>query len=156
METRFGIGEGPEERPLCDLRSVPEAGKLREQVKNHNRALLRSFSYIKQSRAGIFSLFKNSNRLASTFRWLRSQSSLAGTLHCRRSRLLKTGFFKQVMELKIQRKNLGGALRYRNLPFSILILRTLNGGFYYFPQFCKVQMFLEPYYYSSDMIEAMV
>ncbi len=49
METRFCIGEGPEERLLCDLRSVPEASKLREQVKNHKSALLRSFSYIKQS-----------------------------------------------------------------------------------------------------------
>jgi hypothetical protein len=49
VETRFCIGEGPEERLLCDLRSVPEASKLREQVKNHKRALLRSFSYIKQS-----------------------------------------------------------------------------------------------------------
>lgn len=40
VETRFGIGEGPEKRPLCDLRSVPEAGKRREQVKNHKRTFL--------------------------------------------------------------------------------------------------------------------
>jgi hypothetical protein len=39
------------------------------------------------------------------------QYSLASTFHSRRSRLLKTGFFRQVTELKIQRKNPGGALR---------------------------------------------
>jgi hypothetical protein len=44
--------------------------------------------------------------------WLvvRSQYSLAGTFHRRRSPLLKTGFFRHVRELKIQRKNLGSAL----------------------------------------------
>jgi hypothetical protein len=57
VETTFGIGEGPEERPLCDLRFVPEAGKLREQVKNHKRALLRSFSHIKQKQSWDFFTF---------------------------------------------------------------------------------------------------
>jgi hypothetical protein len=38
------------------------------------------------------------------------QYSLAGTFHRRSSRLLKTGFFRQVRELKIQRKNPGSAL----------------------------------------------
>jgi len=33
-----GIGEGPEYRPFLDLRSVPEAGRPREQVGNHRRA----------------------------------------------------------------------------------------------------------------------
>jgi hypothetical protein len=32
------IGEGPEYRPFCDLRSVPKAARLREQVKIHGRA----------------------------------------------------------------------------------------------------------------------
>jgi hypothetical protein len=41
----------------------------------------------------------------------RSLYSLAGTFHRRSSRLLKTGFFKQVRELKIQRKNPGSALQ---------------------------------------------
>jgi len=41
----------------------------------------------------------------------RSQYSLAGTFHGRRSPLLKTGFFRQVRELKIQRKNPGSALQ---------------------------------------------
>ncbi len=40
----------------------------------------------------------------------RSQYNLAGTFHPRRSHLLKTGFFRQVRELKIQRKNPGSAL----------------------------------------------
>jgi hypothetical protein len=41
----------------------------------------------------------------------RSQYSLAGTFHRRRSRLLKTSFFKQVRELKVQRKNPSSALQ---------------------------------------------
>jgi hypothetical protein len=32
------IGEGPEYRPFCDLRSVPGAGSPSEHVKNHQRA----------------------------------------------------------------------------------------------------------------------
>jgi hypothetical protein len=35
---------------------------------------------------------------------------LAGTFHRPRFHLMKTGFFRQVMELKIQRKNPGSAL----------------------------------------------
>jgi hypothetical protein len=52
--------------------------------------------------------------LAGTFHWSEDPSTLwlVGTFHHRRSRLLKTGFFKQVMELKIQRKNPGSALHY--------------------------------------------
>jgi hypothetical protein len=42
----------------------------------------------------------------------RSQSSLVGTFHGRRSPLMKTGLFRQVMVLKIQRKNPGGALEW--------------------------------------------
>jgi hypothetical protein len=41
--------------------------------------------------------------------------SLAGTFHRRRSRLLKAGFFRQVRELKIQRKNPGSALSFAKL-----------------------------------------
>jgi hypothetical protein len=36
---------------------------------------------------------------------------MAGTFHRRRSRLLKTGFFKKVTKLKIESKNPGSALR---------------------------------------------
>ncbi len=45
---------------------------------------------------------------------------LAGTCHRRRSRLLKTGFFGQVRELKIQRKNPGSGLRKLKMPHGIL------------------------------------
>jgi hypothetical protein len=38
MEVSLYIGEGPEYKPFCDLRSVPDAGRPREQVKNHGRA----------------------------------------------------------------------------------------------------------------------
>ncbi len=34
----LSTGEGPEYRPFRDLRSVPEAGRPREQVKNEGRA----------------------------------------------------------------------------------------------------------------------
>jgi hypothetical protein len=47
----------------------------------------------------------------------RSQYSLAGgTCHNKRSRTLKTGFFGQVRELKIQRKNPGSGLRKLKMP----------------------------------------
>ncbi len=43
----LSIGEGHQYKPLHDLRSVPGAGRLREQVENHGRAcVLRSFSYV--------------------------------------------------------------------------------------------------------------
>jgi len=45
----FGIGEGPEYRPFRDLRSVPEAGRLRNRSKITEGPVLRSFSYVKQS-----------------------------------------------------------------------------------------------------------
>ncbi len=50
----------------------------------------------------------------------RSQYSLAGTFHRRRSRLLKTGFFRQVRELKIRRKNPGSALWTDDVQFGIV------------------------------------
>ncbi len=45
----FCIGEGPEYRPFCDLRSVPEASRPREQVENHGGACTQVLSYVKQS-----------------------------------------------------------------------------------------------------------
>jgi hypothetical protein len=64
-------------------------------------SVLRSFSYVKRS-WDFFSLFRNSDRQAG---YLLS-TSLAGTFHRRRPLLLKTGFFRQVRELK----NPGSAL----------------------------------------------
>jgi hypothetical protein len=46
----------------------------------------------------------------------RSQYRLARTFHRKKSRILKTGFFKQVRELKIQRKNPGSALQTIKWP----------------------------------------
>jgi hypothetical protein len=75
---------------------VSQAGRLREQVENHRRACTQVIFLLKAEQ-GFFSLFRNSDRLAGTF-------------HRRRSRLLKTSFFRQVRELKIQRENPGSAL----------------------------------------------
>ncbi len=91
------IGEGPEYRPFRDFRNVPEAGSRGNTSKIREGPVL-SGHFPMERRAGIYSLFRNSDRLAGTF-------------HRRRSRLLKTGFFRHVRELKIQRKNPGSALR---------------------------------------------
>ncbi len=78
------------------LRSVPEAGRPRELVENHRRACTQVI-FLHNERAGTFSLFRNSDRLADTFRSSEDPSySLAGTFHGKRSRLLKTGFFRHV------------------------------------------------------------
>jgi hypothetical protein len=53
------IGEGPEYRPFRDFRPVPRA-----HISIHRRACTPM-----RRRAGIFSLFRNSDRLAGTFRW---------------------------------------------------------------------------------------
>ncbi len=71
---------------------------------NHGRACTQVL-FLPKAEPGIFSLFKNSERLAGTF-------------HSRRYSLLKTGFFRQVRELKIQRKNAGSALRYLIFSWS--------------------------------------
>jgi hypothetical protein len=58
------IGEGPEYRPFCDLRSVPKTRKG-----------LYLGPFPRESRAGIFSLFRNSGRLVGTFSWLEDPST---------------------------------------------------------------------------------
>jgi hypothetical protein len=63
---------------------VPEGGRPWEHVENHRRACNQVFSYVKQS--WYFPLVI-------------------------RSCLLKTGFFRHIKELKIQRKNPGNDLR---------------------------------------------
>jgi len=57
-----------------------------------------------------------------------SQYSLAGTFHRRRSRLLKTGFLRQ---LKIQRKNPGSALHLRNVPPPAMCYSIINSKFHF-------------------------
>jgi hypothetical protein len=105
----FCIGEGPEYRPFRDLRSVPKAGKPREQVKNHGRACTQDLFH--KAELGFFYFLRNSDRLAITFclsedpNTARLVLSTAEDPACK-----KTGFFRQVRGLKIQRKNLGSAL----------------------------------------------
>jgi hypothetical protein len=81
---------------------MPEAGRPREQVKSHGRTSTQVL-FLCKAELGFFSLFRNSDRLAATFL-------------CRRSsHLLKTGFFRQVRELKIQRKIPGSAFHFTKM-----------------------------------------
>ncbi len=73
-------------------------------------SVFRSFSYVNQ--AGIFSLFRNSDRLAGTFCWSRDPS----TAWLVPSTAEDPACWKQVSsgrQLKIQRKNPGSALLMR-------------------------------------------
>jgi len=119
------IGEGPEYRPFCDLRSVPKAGRQRDQVENHRRAYTQVL-FLHKAELGFFHCLEivtgwlvpsAGQKIPVQPGWYlslvrRSQYSLAGTFDCRRSHLLKTGFFRQARELKIQGKNPGSALRF--------------------------------------------
>ncbi len=49
----LGEGERPEYRPFCDLRSVPEASRLREQVKNHGRVCTHVL-FLRKAELGFF------------------------------------------------------------------------------------------------------
>jgi hypothetical protein len=68
--------------------------------------VLMSFSYVKQSWDSF--TFRNSDWLVGTFRWSEDSSRvwLVPSPH-RRSHLLKRGFFRQVRELKIPKKQFG-------------------------------------------------
>jgi hypothetical protein len=89
----------------------PKTGiKAKKQKNGAGGSMLGRFPM--ESRAGIYSLFRNSDRAGWYLPLVRrSHYSLAGTVHRRRSPLLKTGFFRLVRGLKIQRKNPGHALR---------------------------------------------
>jgi hypothetical protein len=94
----FRVGEGPEYRPLRDLRSVH--GRPREQVENRGRACTQVL-FLRKAELWFFSLLRNSDRLAE-----------------------KIGFLRQVRELKIiQRKNPSSALRtiYTGLPAPVRV-----------------------------------
>jgi hypothetical protein len=88
---------------------VPKAGRPSEKIKNHERAY-NQVLFLCKAELGFFHF------LEIVTGWLvrsvvrRSQYSLAGTFRRRRPCLLKTGAFRQVRELKIQRKNPGSAL----------------------------------------------
>jgi hypothetical protein len=72
---------------------VVEAGRLRELVDSHGRACTQVL-FLSKAELGIVRLLLVR----------RSEYSPVGTFHCRRSRLLETGFFSQIRKLKIQRK----------------------------------------------------
>jgi hypothetical protein len=61
-----GIGEGPQHRPFLDLRSVPEAGRLRD---NRSKITEGPVTQVLFPELGFFHFFWNSDRLAGTFRW---------------------------------------------------------------------------------------
>ncbi len=68
------IGEGPEYRPFCNFRSVPRRVCRRNRLKIAEGLYWGPF--LKYSRAGIFSLFRNSDRLAGTFHWSKESSTV--------------------------------------------------------------------------------
>jgi hypothetical protein len=97
---------------------VPETGRPREQVENHGRACTQVL-FLHKGELGFFHFLEiATGRLVPSVgqKIPRSQYRLAGTFHCKRSRILKTGFFKQVRELKIQRKNPGSVLQTIRWP----------------------------------------
>jgi hypothetical protein len=56
-EKLLSIGEGPEYKPFHDLRSVPGAGRLREQVENHGRACTQVLSLCRVEQSWDFFTF---------------------------------------------------------------------------------------------------
>ncbi len=93
----FCTWEAPEHRLFPHLRYVPKAGKAREQVKMGFFHFLEIVTSWLVPSAGQMILIQPS--------WYLPHS---------RSCLLKTGFFRQVRELQMQRKNPGSALWWVN------------------------------------------
>jgi hypothetical protein len=95
----------------------------REQVKNHRRACTQ-VPFLFKAELGFFHILEIVTRWPGSLPLIRrSQYSLAGTFTCRRSRLLKTGFLRQVRELKIRRKNQGSALHIGEALLSVNAFR---------------------------------
>jgi hypothetical protein len=105
-------------------------------------SVLRSFSYVKQG-WGFFHFLEIVTGLAGTFHWSEDPSTaLAGTFHRRRSsRLLKTGFFTQVRELKIQRKK-----KSRQCFMDLRIVISM----YFPPTKSKTKVHKNYYYYNNN------
>jgi hypothetical protein len=98
---------------------VPKAGRPREHVKNHGRACTQVL-FLGKAELRFFYF------LEIVTGWLAPSAGqkilvLAATFHPKRSRLLKTGFFIQVRELKIQRKNPGSALGFCAIRIYLLL-----------------------------------
>jgi hypothetical protein len=67
------LGEGPEYRPFRDLTSVLEAGRPREQVKNHGRACTQVL-FLCKAELGFFHLLEIVTG-SGTFRWSEDPST---------------------------------------------------------------------------------
>jgi hypothetical protein len=93
---------------------MPEAGRLREQVENHRRACTQVL-FLRKAELRFFHFLEIVTGWLVPSAGQKSQYSMAGTFQRRRSRLLKTGFFRQVRELEVGRKNPGSALRLMKL-----------------------------------------
>jgi hypothetical protein len=69
------IGEGLEYMPFHDLRSGPEAGRLREQVENHGRACTQVL-YLRKAELGFFHFLETvTGWLVGTFSWSEDPST---------------------------------------------------------------------------------
>jgi len=88
-------GEGLEYRPFHDLRSVPEAGTLREQVENQGRACCSQVLYLCKAELGFYHFLDLVTGLVGTFSWSEDPST-AWLVPSRRSHLLGTCFFREV------------------------------------------------------------
>jgi hypothetical protein len=91
----FRKGEGPRNRPFRDLRSVPQAGRPREQVENRGRACTQVL-FLRKAELGFFHI------LEIVTGWL------------------KTGFFRQVRELKITKEKSRQCFTYHLLGLPAL------------------------------------
>jgi hypothetical protein len=81
---------------------LPKACRPREKVKNHGRACTEVLFLGTQS--WVFSLFRNSDRLAGAFRWSEDPSIAWLVPSTAEDPLAENRFFRQVRELKMQRK----------------------------------------------------
>jgi hypothetical protein len=87
-----------------------ETSRPKERVSNHGRACT-PVLFLLKAELGFFSRFGNSDRLGGTFRWSEDPSTAWLLPSPQKLPLvLKTSFFRQVREMKIQRKNPGSAL----------------------------------------------
>jgi hypothetical protein len=99
----------PEYRPFRDSRSMPEDSTPKEQVSNHGRACTQVLS-LSKAELGFFHFLEIATGWLVPSAGQKIPVQLGWYLPRRRSHLLKTSFFTQVREMKIQRKNPGSAL----------------------------------------------
>jgi hypothetical protein len=81
-------------------------------VENHGRACTQVL-FLRKAELGFLHFLKIVTVVGTFSSSQDPITALDGTFHRRRSRLLKTGFFKKVRKLKIERKNPGQCFTYR-------------------------------------------